>query len=439
MHRISARVFLVFLFILLFLPAFFVAEAERYQSSSFNVRDPVLFSGTYSTSTNYRLNGVISQIAVGTSSITDFKVNSGFLFYPFVTTPTVTATAGSAQVSLSWTASEGFLGWVPTTYTTGRSTAAGGPYTLTNVGNVTSATVSGLTNGTTYYFVIRVNDAFGNGVATSSEVSSTPAASGGSGSSSGSSSGGGGGGNPTQVIFRGRAYPGSIVTLLQDGQVSVKQPAGPDAKFDITLSNLTGGSYNFGVYSEDKNGRRSIAQTFPITLSVGATTVVGGIFLSPTIGVDKEEVRRGDDIAIFGQSVADAQITISVNSFEERFVIAKSDRDGVYLYNFDTAPLELGSHTTKSKAASSGEVSPFSHLIGFKVGTRTIPSTVKRCPDKADVNSDCRVNLIDFSITAYWYRRTLSTGFREIEKTKLSGDGKVNLTDFSIMAYYWTG
>jgi hypothetical protein len=49
------------------------------------------------------------------------------------------------------------------------------------------------------------------------------------------------------------------------------------------------------------------------------------------------------------------------------------------------------------------------------------------------------VNLVDFSIAAYWYKRPLSADFKVKEAAKLNGDGKIDLVDFSIMAYYWTG
>ena len=76
--------------------------------------------------------------------------------------------------------------------------------------------------------------------------------------------------------------------------------------------------------------------------------------------------------------------------------------------------------------------------------TKTIVDKIKdiflpgSCPAKGDLNGDCRVDLVDFSILAYWYKIPLSDQFLETEKEKLSGDGKVNLEDFSIMAYYWT-
>jgi len=74
------------------------------------------------------------------------------------------------------------------------------------------------------------------------------------------------------------------------------------------------------------------------------------------------------------------------------------------------------------------------------VGTRTVlAGEGGSCLPKADLNDDCRVNLVDFSIAAYWYKRPLSDSFKVLEKEKLSADGKVDLVDFSIMAYYWTG
>ena len=102
--------------------------------------------------------------------------------------------------------------------------------------------------------------------------------------------------------------------------------------------------------------------------------------------------------------------------------------------------LELGDHSTKSKAAIAGEISSFGKVVPFVVGNQNVlVGSVNKCPAKGDVNGDCKVNLVDFSVTAYWYKRIISGTFAAIETTKLSGDGKVDLRDFSIMAYYWTG
>nr|WP_246070607.1 glycoside hydrolase family 6 protein [Paenibacillus kobensis] len=83
----------------------------------------------------------------------------------------LTATAGNAQVALSWAASSG-----ATSYTVKRATTSGGPYTnvATNV-TATSYTNTGLTNGTTYYYVVSASNSAGTS-ANSAQASATPQA-----------------------------------------------------------------------------------------------------------------------------------------------------------------------------------------------------------------------------------------------------------------------
>ncbi|WP_081757011.1 endo-1,4-beta-xylanase [Gorillibacterium massiliense] len=90
----------------------------------------------------------------------------------------LTVTAGNAQVALSWTASSGAA-----SYTVKRATTSGGTYTnvATNV-TATSYTDTGLTNGTTYYYVVSASNSAGTS-ADSAQVSATPSA--GSGGTSG--------------------------------------------------------------------------------------------------------------------------------------------------------------------------------------------------------------------------------------------------------------
>ena len=66
----------------------------------------------------------------------------------------IVSTSGDAQVSLSWNASAG-----ATSYHVKRSTTAGGPYTTVGSPTGTSYTDTGVTNGSTYYYVVSaVND-----------------------------------------------------------------------------------------------------------------------------------------------------------------------------------------------------------------------------------------------------------------------------------------
>jgi hypothetical protein len=52
----------------------------------------------------------------------------------------------------------------------------GGPYSYTAVGNVLTSNVTSLSNGTTYYFIVRATDNASIPIATSSEVSAVPIA-----------------------------------------------------------------------------------------------------------------------------------------------------------------------------------------------------------------------------------------------------------------------
>jgi len=252
----------------------------------------------------------------------------------------------------------------------------------------------------------------------------------------GGGGGGGGGYTPpleTKVIFTGRAYPKSTVTLLKDAQIVATTISSADANFQITLTNITSGSYIFSVYSEDDKGNRSSLLTFPLSVSGGVMTNVTGIFISPTIDVDKSEVKKGEVIKIFGQAIPNSDITVIINSDEEIYGKTKADKIGAYLYNLDTLEVEMGDHLAKSRATLEEEISPLSKVVGFKVGTKTVLKTIGKC-GKADLNCDNKVNLIDFSVTAYWYKRSSPP-----QNVDLNKDGKVDLVDFSIMAYYWTG
>ncbi|MCK5059619.1 MAG: dockerin type I repeat-containing protein [Candidatus Pacebacteria bacterium] len=257
----------------------------------------------------------------------------------------------------------------------------------------------------------------------------------------GSCGGGGGGGgiitSVTKVTFKGRAYPDSDITILRNAQVAATTKAGLDANFEIQLSGLSSGTHTFGVWAENSKGNRSITHTFTISVTSGVTTVISGIFIPPTIFVEKTEVKRGDNLNILGQSVPEADITVFINSNEELVKRITADESGVWLYKFDTSEIEYGDHSTRAKAAKNNDITTFSKVIAFKVGDRNILAELPEktvSPAKGDTNSDKRVNLVDFSIVAYWYKRP-----SPLASVDLNNDGKVDLIDFSILAFYWTG
>lgn len=80
------------------------------------------------------------------------------------------ATAGDAQVALSWTASTSATG-----YEVRRSTFSGGPYVAVGTSAASSYLDSALVNGTTYYYVVAATNTQGSSTA-SAPASATPAA-----------------------------------------------------------------------------------------------------------------------------------------------------------------------------------------------------------------------------------------------------------------------
>ena len=375
----------------------------------------------------------MGQLFAGEASSTLFTVRAGSLYYPEVTTPVLTASAGDSSATLSWIAASAELAGAITQYEVGKSTTSGSGYSFTNVGNVLTSAQTGLTGGTPYYFVVRALDAQDNAIATSAEASVTP-------TGASTTNTGGGGGSPIipSVVFSGKAYPLTKVIILQDGARVASTVAGPDARFFVMIGGLSAGTYSFAVFAEDRSGIRSTLMVFPIELTRGASATISGIFIAPSTDTDKKEVARGDTITVFGQSVPKADITLRINSAQELLARTKADNDGIYVYALDTSPLEIGAHTVKAKSAILETISPFGTAATFSISKKVIArAEVKKgacLPVKGDINGDCRVNIIDFSILAHWYgRSTLPPAI------DMNGDGKITLKDFSIMAFYWSG
>jgi len=81
----------------------------------------------------------------------------------------LTATQGDTQISLTWTASAGAA-----TYNVKRSTTTGGPYTAVQTGITgTTCTDTGLTDGTTYYYIVTAVNSGGES-SPSNQASATP-------------------------------------------------------------------------------------------------------------------------------------------------------------------------------------------------------------------------------------------------------------------------
>ena len=249
-------------------------------------------------------------------------------------------------------------------------------------------------------------------------------------------SGGGGGGavyipppeKVTKVVLQGKAYPSAVITVLQDGKVVTTEKVDSGANFKVVIKDITPGVWTFGLWAEDKEGRRSITFSFTTTVTKDMTTTVGGIFIPPTIELKKIRVARGETLDILGQTAPKSEVSISVES-PEITKKTEADEKGDWDYPFDTSPLTEGSHTTRAKAETpEGLLSSYSKVLGFYVGKFGVEEI---CP-KADFNKDGKTNLVDFSIMLYWWGKYNPA----VDQNQ---NGIVDLPDFSILMYWWTG
>ena len=240
------------------------------------------------------------------------------------------------------------------------------------------------------------------------------------------------------AIFKGISYPGSIISLLKNGTVVATVGASPNGTFEIHLRNLAEGTYSFGVRAEDTDHLKSKLLLFTIYVTSSVTTVVDGIFIPPTLTTDKIEVKKGDIITFLGQSAPDADIRLSLHSDSEVIKKAHSNASGTWMYKLDSSELDLGDHEGMARSLTKDDLSIYSDTLPFRVSDtnrlRAKSPDLSGARARCDLNNDSRVNILDFSIMAFWYKRT---GFPT--KVDLNTDGKINLTDLSILAYCWTG
>jgi hypothetical protein len=209
-----------------------------------------------------------------------------------------------------------------------------------------------------------------------------------------------------------------------------------DGSFNIRLDAVSSGGHLFGFYAEDAGSRRSPTITVGLSVVSGAVTTISDIFFAPTIDVDKSEVKQGNPITVFGLAIPGSAVTITLHSDEPATFTTKADAAGLYSYTFLTDSLSAGPHSVQSSSATSGSGKATSASVGFSVSNRDIAKQ-KAAPNVAasgDINGDGKVNLIDFSVAAFWYKKP-----NPPKSADINGDGQVNLVDLSIMASNWSG
>ncbi len=238
---------------------------------------------------------------------------------------------------------------------------------------------------------------------------------------------------PTKVVFKGIASPQAGVTILENGSIKSTTVASPTARFDVEITVSVGGTYNYTLYSEDIQGRTSKSSNFTISVTAGTTTTISGIFLSPTISSDKTLVKFGDTISILGATAPASSVTVIVSSGDEKTFSTTAGSDGLWVLQLIADNLGAGDHAAHAKAtAPTNEISTFSNTINFTVESVAPNPCTGKTP--GDINCDGKVNLSDFSILLFFWKKTNPSNAR----ADINANGVVDIRDLSILLFWWT-
>jgi len=229
-----------------------------------------------------------------------------------------------------------------------------------------------------------------------------------------------------KVVFKGKAYPKAFLTLSKNDKIAATFSAESSGFFEKELSGVRGGTYNFGIFAEDSEGRKSVTLTFKITVLPDATITISGIFIPPTISLSRTRVEKGQKTNILGQAFPESKIYILILPGE----IVKetiTDLRGKWFFELETGVLEKGEYKIQARAfLENGEQSQFSQSISLEI--------IEPICRGADLNFDEKVDIIDFSILLYFWR----VSNPENVCVDINKDGLVDLVDFSIMMHQWT-
>ena len=263
-----------------------------------------------------------------------------------------------------------------------------------------------------------------------------------------SGGGGGGGGASTKsakslVAFEGRAMPFGHITLLIDGSIVASTTADQLGQFAFSARNLPRGTYQFDVYGTDSSGIQTASYSLRSTIASKSVLKIEGIFLGPSITSDMLEVVPKRPIVFSGFAVPNSRILITLKGEQGHttFFVASTSAEGMYSYTVQTDILQRGYYSASAQSFLFNASSTPSRTIWVRIGDANISRTETQstCPARGDLNSDCKVNLTDFSILMFWFRQRLNSDFIQREKSSLSGDGQADLVDFSILFFNWTG
>jgi len=238
----------------------------------------------------------------------------------------------------------------------------------------------------------------------------------------------------TAVRFSGQAYPFATVYILKEGTEVVSVLADSLGSFSATLEESYNANILYSLYAKDVAGNRSLLINYPIVVYMGYLTHLSGIRFAPTINTDKAEVKVGDFLTVSGYALPKTvlQITIEGQQNNQKKVFSlTSHENGFYTINIPLGDTPKGNYIVQAKYVDDTRVSK---SVQFIIGEVNILNVDAIASIPGDCNKDKIINLVDFSVLAFWYGKKNPPVCVDTNRDKI-----INLVDFSILAFYWTG
>jgi len=237
----------------------------------------------------------------------------------------------------------------------------------------------------------------------------------------------------TSVRFSGEAYPGATVIVSKNGEIVTTVKASNDGLFSVTLEEKYDSTILYSLSARDIANNKSLLINYPMVVFAGYLTYLSGILFPPTITLDKMQVRLGDFLTVGGYALPGRELQIVIENQDKKtnktFTLVSPD-GGRYNITLPLMNLPTGNYSVYVKYSNDLRISK---LIKFLIGDMNIKSSDTSLNISGDCNADGRINLVDFSVLAFWYKKS-----NPPICVDTNSDHLVDLTDFSILAFYWT-
>ncbi len=229
------------------------------------------------------------------------------------------------------------------------------------------------------------------------------------------------------VQLSGKAFTNAkinIIAIKGGGQTPIQQQstASPNGNFSISVGGLPPGASSYSIVATDSSNRTTQAKIFGANLTDPSQLLkVQNILLSPTLGLIRSSITKGDFLGIIGLAAPGYNIETEIDGQLISNTVTADSR-GNYKVLVNTANLDFGSHTVATRQVSPDYIkSDFSPQQVFSITNIFTPNM--------DFNNDGVIDIKDWSI---FISRWSSTDPKTRALDDLNGDGKVDVQDFSI-------